>query len=358
LAAGFAASDTNASAKPVRPWFVWLHMTSAKDGYALSGPDYRRQLLLRTSDGGHVWHVITVGGKTIHPNAPPDIRGRTILFSRSVGHHAFVVEHSDDGGRTWTKSAPFSGAGTPRPVDRRHLYLGVEEGAAAGSEGEALYTSSDGGRHWRLVTQTNVNRTPPSGLPFGCDKDGFGFATPSRGWAGGYCAGGPAFFLRTDDGGRHWNRQTLPDAPKNCACDTPAPTFFSRLVGVVSVSGIANNGGGKPFSRIYWTADGGRHWRGSEPTRGRRTGSIDAVSPKVVWLFGRLSGVVPKLPRVFRTANAGRSWKSVRLPIAIGDDNVDAVNARLGFVTSKAVIWRTTDGGHAWTTIHAVVASR
>ena len=238
-----------------------------------------------------------------------------------------------------------------------HLYLGVDEGAAAGSEGEALYTSSDGGRHWHLVIQTNVNRTPPGGLPFGCDKDGFGFATPSRGWAGGYCAGGPAFFLRTDDGGRHWHRQTLPDAPKNCACDTPAPTFFSRRVGVVSVSGVANNGGGKPFSRIYWTADGGRHWRSSNPTSGR-TGPIDVVTPTVVWLFGRLSRDASRFTRVFRTSDAGRRWTSVHLPLATGDDNVDAVTATLGFVTSKAVISRTTDGGHAWTTIHAVVASR
>ena len=122
----------------MQPWFGWLHMTSAKDGYALSGPDYRRRLLLRTSDGGHVWHVITVGGKTIDPSAPPDIQGRTILFSRSVGHHEFVVERSEDGGRTWTESVPFAGAGTPRMIDAKHLYLGVGEGAAAGSEGEAL----------------------------------------------------------------------------------------------------------------------------------------------------------------------------------------------------------------------------
>jgi hypothetical protein len=174
--------------------------------------------------------VITVGGKTIHPSAPPDIQGRTILFSRSVGHHEFVVERSEDGGRTWTESVPFAGAGTPRMIDAKHLYLGVGEGAAAGSEGGALTSG--------------------------------------------------------------------------------------------------------------------------------RTGAIDIVSRKVVWLFGRIAGNSPRFPRVFRTVDAGRRWTSIHLPVAIGDDNLDAVTSTMGFVASKAVIWRTTNGGRNWTTIHAVIAQR
>jgi photosystem II stability/assembly factor-like uncharacterized protein len=334
-------------------------MTSAKDGYALSGQDYRHYRLLRTTDGGRVWHVLT----PIPPSAAPDIEGSTILYSRSVGHGSFAVERSDDGGSTWTESAPVhtgltGGAGTPRAVDRKHLYVDLGEGAAAGSEGEALYASSDGGLHWRLVTQTSVNHTPPGGLSFGCDKDGFGFATPSRGWAGGYCAGGYVFFLRTNDGGRHWHRQTLPGAPKSCACDTPAPRFFSPRIGVTSVSGFGTNGAGKPFASVYWTADGGQHWRGSNPTSGR-TGSVDIASPKVVWLLGRLSGNAPGLPRLFRTTDAGRHWSSLHVPLAISaDDQLDAVGPTLGFATSRSSLWRTSDGGHHWTTIHAVIARR
>lgn len=358
-----AASGTSAAARPVRPWFVWLHMTNAKSGYALSGRDYRHYLLLRTSDGGRVWSEITVDGETIHPSAPPDIRGRTILFSRTIGRHAFEVDRSDDGGRTWTRSAPVRnrnsygfGAGTPHVVDRKHLYLEVGEGAAAGSEGEALYTSSDGGRRWHLVAQTNVTSTPPGGLPFGCDKDGFGFATASRGWAGGYCAGGGVFFLRSNDGGRHWRRQKLPDAPTNCACDTPPPIFFNRHDGVLWAAGLGNTRADKPFARVYWTADGGDHWRASKPTNGR-TGSVDVVSSGVVWLFGRLSGNAPRFPRLFRTTDAGERWSSLHVPVTVSSEGpLDAVDATLGFVTSKAVIRRTTDGGRHWTAIHAVIA--
>jgi photosystem II stability/assembly factor-like uncharacterized protein len=361
LAAILAVSGTAASGKPARLYFTWLHMTSARDGYALSRPDYRRQLLLRTSDGGRVWHEVTLRGRRIYPSAPPAIRGRTILLPRTVGRHSFEVDRSDDSGRTWSKSVPFRNpyglnADTPRAVGRAHLYLDVGEGAAAGSEGEALYTSSDGGR-WRLVTQTHVNGTPPGGLPFGCDKNGFGFATPRRGWAGGYCAGGSLFFLRTNDGGRHWHRQKLPGAPKGCSCEASTPIFFGHRVGVVWVSGESDVAG-KWFARLYWTNDGGDHWRGTDPGS-RRTGLVDVVNRRVVWLFGRLSGDAPRFPRLFRTTDAGHHWSSLHVPVTVSSDGaLDAVTATLGFAASKAVIWRTADGGRHWTAIHAVIGQR
>lgn len=345
----------------MHPWFVWLHMTSANDGYALSGKDYRRYLLLRTSDGGRVWHDIAPRAGRIHPSAPPEVKGKTIVFSRSVGNHAFALERSDDGGRTWTESLPVHdrlglGAGTPRFVDRTHLYVDVGEGAAAGSEGEALYTSSDGGHRWHLVSQTHVNGTRPRQLPFGCDKNGFGFATRSRGWAGGYCAGGFPFFLRTDDGGRRWHRQALPGAPRSCACETSAPLFFDRRAGVVWISGNRSGGAGEPYTRVYWTADGGNHWRGSDPSSGR-TGPVDVVSRNVVWLFGRRSGHEPRFPRLFRTTDAGAHWSSRRVPVTVNSDGApDAVSGTLGFVISGTTIWRTADGGRHWTTIHGVIA--
>jgi photosystem II stability/assembly factor-like uncharacterized protein len=332
-------------------------MTSANDGYALSGKDYRHYLLLRTADGGSVWHEVT----PLHPSAPPSVQGATIMFSRTVGHHTFAVERSNDGGRTWKESLPFHnryglGAGTPRAVGREHLYVDVGEGAAAGSEGEALYTSSDGGHRWRLVAQTHVSGQQPGNLPFGCDKDGFGFATASRGWAAGYCSGGSPFFLRTNDAGRHWHRQALPGVPRNCSCGTSAPVFFGNRLGLASVSGEAGNGAGRWFGRVYWTKDGGDNWRGSDPTHGR-SGPADIVSPEVVWLFGRLSGDAPSYPRIFRTTDEGRRWSSFHVPATVSAaDELDALDATLGYATSGAVLWRTTDGGRRWTRMRAVIA--
>jgi photosystem II stability/assembly factor-like uncharacterized protein len=344
-------------------WFNWLHMTSAQDGYALSGKDYLRYRLLRTTDGGRVWHDITPADGKSRPSGPPNVQGDTILFSRSLRRDTFAVYRSTDGGRTWTESAPIQTPhnggfpGTPRAIDREHLYLELGEGAAAGSEGEALYTSDDGGHRWHFVTQANVNRTPPGGLPFGCDKTGFGFVTPSRGWASGYCAGGGLFFFRTNDGGRHWHRQTLPGPGRGCACETSAPVFFGRRVGVVWVSGLSSTRAANPFARVYWTPDAGDHWHASNPTSGR-TGAVDVVSPNVVWLFGRLAGDSPRFPRLFRTTDGGQRWSSLHVPVAVSaDDELDAVGATLGFAASGAHLWRTDDGGRRWTAIHPVIAS-
>jgi photosystem II stability/assembly factor-like uncharacterized protein len=358
IAAVIAASGSNAAAT-ARPFFVWLHMTSAQDGYALSGTDSRNYRLLHTTDGGRVWYEIVRSGHAIHQQ--PEIEGGTIIFSRTVGYRTFAIERSGNGGHTWSESLPFHnkfglGAGTPRRVDPEHLYVSVGEGVAAGSEGEALYTSSDGGRRWRLMAQTNVNRTPPGGLPFGCDKNGFGFATPSRGWASGYCAGGSAFFLRTNDGGRRWRRQNLPDMPRNCQCNTSTPLFFGRRVGVVWTSGVGNDAHATSFARVYWTTDGGNHWRPSNPASGR-TGPVDVVSANVVWLFGRLDGDGLRFPRLFRTTDAGRHWQSVHIPVAVSSGGgLDAISATLGFATSGSGLWRTTDGGHHWTAVPGVIA--
>lgn len=143
--------------------FRWLQMLDRSHGYALSGENPDRFRLLSTRDGGRERADVTPGG------------GKT---------------RSDGGGRTWRRSLPFrdahgQGAGQPFAVD---------EGAAAGSQGEALFASSDGGRSWRFVSATAWTRRSAGSLPFGCDKSGFGFSTPTRGWAGGYCAGGPPFF--------------------------------------------------------------------------------------------------------------------------------------------------------------------
>jgi photosystem II stability/assembly factor-like uncharacterized protein len=83
------------------------------------------------------------------------------------------------------------------------------------------------------------------------------------------------------------------------------------------------------------------------------------VSPKVVWLFGRLSGDSPRFRRLFRTTDAGRHWSSLRVPLTLSaDDALDAVDGTLGFATSGPALWRTADGGRHWTEIHSVIARR
>lgn len=259
---GAAASGGTANRAAPRPVALhWLEMVDSEHGYALSGnPNAYR--LLATRDGGHLWKDITPGHGRYRSTTPITIAGSLRLFSTRLREGVFAVERSDDGGRTWHLSLPFrerhgaAAAGQPFSIDGKHLYLAVGEGAALGSSGQALFASSDSGHSWHVGSETaqpTGSAKPKRGqLPFGCDKSGFGFATPSRGFAGGYCAGGLPFFYRSDDGGRNWQRQLLP-VPRQCACETTAPTFFTPSVGALSVSGFAGNGSGKPYLSVLWT---------------------------------------------------------------------------------------------------------
>ena len=352
-----------ADARPTPLALRVLQMTDVAHGYALSGQNPEAYRLLHTDDGGRRWTDVTPGNGTIHPSGPITILGRMRLFSTKVRQGVFAVERSDDGGSTWQRSLLFrnahgQGIGQPFAVDARHLYVAIDEGAAAGSQGEALYTSSDAGHSWRFVSGTSVYGSARGALPFGCDKSGFGFSTPTRGWAGGYCAGGGPFFYRTDDGGRSWSLRPLAVAAR-CACETSAPLFFTRRTGVLYVSGFAEDGGGKPFVRVFWTSDGGAHWRGS----GLRTGRAGAVSfadARTAWVVAQPPGSLrAPFNLVFRTSDAGRHWQTVKVGFDAGNYTFDAVSAtdayalRTADVSSTIVVTR--DGGRKWRTIHAVM---
>ncbi|HZQ16905.1 MAG TPA: hypothetical protein VFA82_09050 [Gaiellaceae bacterium] len=361
LAAATLATAHAAARKPVA--LGWLQMVDARRGYALAaGGDTFR--LLATSDGARTWRDVTPGRGAYRATGPITIDGSTLLFSTRLRGHRFAVERSDDGGRSWRRSRPFGdprGApapGAPIMIDSRHLYLAVNEGAAAGSSGEALFASSDGGRTWAFVSGTQIGSARAGTLPFGCDKDGFGFATPMRGFAGGYCAGGLPFFYRSDDGGRTWRRQLLP-VPRQCACETTPPVFFSRTAGVLSVYGFDTDGAGTPFVRVLWTRDGGDHWRGGAVPAGR-AGRPVVVDPRTVWLAGQKRGAVRSpFDRLFRTVDGGTHWQVVTLPFDGQNSQLDPVGARIAFALDIAsgshAVRVTRDGGRSWRALEPVL---
>jgi photosystem II stability/assembly factor-like uncharacterized protein len=364
MVVGAPAPARAAPASPRPVILRWLQMIDGVHGYALSGQDPDAYRLLRTNDGGRRWTDITPGAGTTHPSGPISIVGRTtMMFSTKLRNGVFAVERSDDGAHTWHRSLPFSdrrgqGIGQPFAVDARHLYVALDEGAAAGSQGQALYTSSDGGHSWLFASRTDVSRARPRTLPFGCDKSGFGFSTRSRGWAGGYCAGGYPFFYRTDDGGHSWRRQSLSGVAQ-CACEVSAPRFFTPRIGVLYVMGFTMNGGGKPFLRVYWTRDGGTHWRVSDPRAGRATGPVSFADSRIAWVAANPpGGIRGPFNHLFRTSDAGRRWQTLKLPFDAEGYQLDAVSATVAYalraVDGSSSIRLTRDGGRSWQTIRTV----
>jgi photosystem II stability/assembly factor-like uncharacterized protein len=341
----------------------WLQMIDTTRGYALSGENPDSYRLLWTTDGGRHWTNATPGQGTIHPSGPLSMLGQTRWFSTKLKQGVFAVERSDNAGRSWRRSLPFrdphgQGVGQPFALDSMHLFLAVDEGAAAGSQGEALYTTSDGGHRWQFISRTIWNNPPRGSLPVGCDKSGFGFATPTRGWAGGYCPGGPPFFYRTDNGGRSWDRQRLP-APGQCACETSAPLFFTPNTAGLYVTGFAENGGGKPFARVLWTRDGGNNWQGSDPPAGR-VEDVSFADAQDVWIIAQKPGKLgARFDLLLRTDDAGTHWQTITLRFNADAYRLDALSSADAYafkvgVSSNLIIF-THDGGHSWHTIHATM---
>jgi photosystem II stability/assembly factor-like uncharacterized protein len=213
--------------------------------------------LVHTTDGGRTWSTLAA------PAAPQSV----CFTSADDGWMASGtrVWRSTDGGRSWGRSPSFTlpvpSGGPPfraelqcaRPSAAWVNFSGG--GAAAGHSPYALYTTRDGGSHWRgvlaeggtLATELRLPAGPGSapgpfsvidpslafvlsptpaagsvGAVLAGDRlsalpaipDGrlrvplsVGFASPTLGWVAGRDAAGRAVLLGTGDGGRSWTRQ-------------------------------------------------------------------------------------------------------------------------------------------------------
>lgn len=194
---------------------------------------------LRSADGGHTWTNLT---PNISPK-PKAVCGISIVddeVAYAVGEWdtpAFVLK-TVDGGQTWINQSMASQAKALVDV----LFLSRDTGFIAGqnlSGQGAIFYTTDGGQNWaekfsssplgqyvwkiQRVTpdfwvgsiqtfngglfaksydggQTWSQHTAP--IP---DMQGIGFATPLRGWVGGYVSG----FHETNDGGETWQFQNF-----------------------------------------------------------------------------------------------------------------------------------------------------
>ncbi len=333
--------------------FELLDFVSPLAGFGVSG-----RLLFQTEDGGRTWVRVpgigTAGG-----------------LSFVDREHGWVVAadglyRTSDGGRSWTRLAPLCGEddGVAVSFVSASLGFGVCGGQpAAGMQMRAYYRTDDSGATWQ-ETAHGAFSGYVSGLEY--LSDGVGFERASRdgidrvpghetvlftddaedvlsmSWPDamhGVAVLSHSGLVRTNDGGRHWQRvypRALPPPS--------GPLSFSstrRGIGAVLELGIFTRSGA-----VLATGDGGAHWtlRGSAG-RGE-IAALARVSPTVVWAIssdhqGRLV--------LLRSGDDGRRWGRARSFDPGGESWVSFPTRRTGFLgDDRGHLYRTSDGGRSW----------
>jgi len=367
-AAGCTAHPKTATTKAVsndsqRPvWMQTLAMVTAKSGWAVAwsgDPNSTTavyQRLLRTSNGGKTWKDVTPAGagKLLH-----SLYSSTVLhvFSPRTAWLAVTREASasenglartqvfetGDAGRTWRASAVLRAKGYPVAISvagRRDGWLLQSLGAASGQNPAAIYRSTDGGLHWRLLT---------SALPADCDKTGLTFATPVIGFISSACSGGAGTVLSSDDGGSTWLPASLPYPVIACAssgCQSKAPVFFGRT-GYLTVGSYPGPG------FLLTTNDTGSTWRtltlppGSDPY------------PRIDFFDARHGVLMPsrsqsEFDRTFyATSNGGRTWRPLRQAKTVSRfSSIEFVTPETAFAwdlnATSPALYQTVNGGATW----------
>lgn len=341
-------SPTPSNVQPRPSQVVAVHMVSASVGWGLTN-----QGVLRTTDDWSHWANVGPVGAALSGAGAEFLDGTTAWLATTQGSATGTISifRTSDAGQSWQPSsltdAQNVGPGELDFIDAAHGWLFVPYSSAAGSQGVALYQTTDGGSQWIRVEQTpGPVQAAPGSLPFACHKTGVAFLNAGTGWATGDCAGGSPFFYVTHDGGRTWAKQALV-GPSNLALSagsalTP-PDFLADGSGHFTLMANATE-------VVYTTSDGGATWTAhSLPTGGPGQSPVVAFSSLLDGWVVSADGAT-----IYRSQDGGGQWSSFHPAPALTQlqslDPVDAAHA-VAIVNpsgNQDVLLVTTDGGRTW----------
>lgn len=200
------------------------------------------------------------------------------------GSGDYIMVHSADGGRTWKElrfSAMHGGGPTFALLDARRAWV-----SAMAPAGEcAVRQTSDGGRHWKTLTDECIEL-----VRFFSAQQGYGLRLCQD--AEQSC------FARTSDGGRTWGYSAL-----------PAIRYVDKAFFLDTQTGwIAGKTQDKRVATLR-TSDGGQHWDVSIIQAGNDLAEVRDLfflDPRrgwlITWAFNE-GGT-----RLLKTVDGGKSW--------------------------------------------------
>lgn len=349
-----------------------IYMTSLRYGWATSGNG-----VLRTTDGGREWSVVTPRGLTVKEFGPCDFvpgadrydgfgneimvaRGRSRAWlgaSCGVGTSSrIMVFRTTDGGRSW-RSVTFTFPPPPSWLEVGLYFATPSVGWmtpdwADGNLAFAteLFETRDGGAHWKLISR--VPPTPTYILSFPSVKHGYGWWSAQDENPEGCCYSDLyGFPWTTEDGGRTWahHRLPVPSTYANADLELGVPGFSgseSIAIPVTLVSPIrAPKAEYPPACMVYHSHDGGVHWWHTRPQKRVCGGYF--FNTRDGW--SRQYGPYGESGDVYRTTDGGRHWVDLGKGGPFAQALCNFITPKIGFQQSPpGPFWRTVDGGKKW----------
>ena len=310
-------------------FFSELRFTDADHGWAVierwgsdqrcAAPDLAApcSTLMSTTDGGRSWR-----DRLSRPTAGID--GPAVTSLQAVeGTTAWVIATAAgcsagscprellatrDAGVSWVVQRSAPGLTFARFASADRGWVAVARAGDVNGGAEILATS-DGGGTWQSqqLTATSV---------VGLDS-----ASEVVAWVltrdGGYCTASSCTryeLIRTNDGGRTWERLGNPLANACSGGHLRGPLFASASVGWLGIS-LGAGGAGVGAGGLLATRDSGRSWECR--TTPQNVAAISAADPLHVWVRSDPAGRDPKgtQPALFATDDGGATWRAVAIAL-------------------------------------------
>ena len=213
-----------------------------------------------------------------------------------------------------------------------------------------LYRTTDGGAHWTPVT--GITGPEVKGLcAIDVLKTGFinaGYLDHRTIVHAGGRVGGPAFLMRSLDGGATW--KTIDMGPHLAAITDVK--FFDEMNGIV-VGGddaaiershavvVATRDGGQTWQRVYTSPRPFElAWKAAFPSRGVGYVTVQNYNPD--------KSVTRRV--VAKSVDGGKTWQELALAddYAVREFGVGFADEKTGWVGTTTTGFETTDGGRTW----------
>jgi photosystem II stability/assembly factor-like uncharacterized protein len=298
------------------------------------------------------------GGRTVGATGVP---GQPNVFYIGVNNGG--AWKTTDYGQVWTpifddQPTGSIGAVAVAPSSPNILYVGSGEGLQRPdlSTGDGIYKSTDGGKTWKHLGLRDGEQIPAI-LVDPHDPDRVLVAVLGHPYGANVERG----VFRSTDGGQTWHKVLYKDENTGAVALAFEPGNSQTVYAVLwsSRQGPWENGAWQgPGSGLYKSADGGTTWR--QLTKGLPTAAeglgrigIDVAPSDPKRLYAMVDA--PRLGGVYRSDDAGESWKRVSSERRVwgrgfdfAEVRVDPKNKDIIYVANTST-YRSTDGGRTFT---------